>query len=152
MKKDSSKKIQDRVEELLSLMGSKAKVSVKEEEDVVNVDIETAEEAGLLIGRHGDTLNAVQTIIGMIYRQENGEWKRISVNVGDWREKQEEYLNEMAKVTAERAKQTGEPQNLYNLSPSQRRIIHIALSEDDEIETESLGEGEERYLVVKSKK
>jgi spoIIIJ-associated protein len=88
----------------------------------------------------------------MIYRQENGEWKRISVNVGDWREKQEEYLSEMAKVTAERAKQTGEPQNLYNLSPSQRRIIHIALSEDKEIETESVGEGEERYLVVKPKK
>ena len=152
MKKDSLNKVQEKVEELLSLMGTKAKATVKEEEDVVNVDIETAEEAGLLIGRHGDTLNAVQTIIGMIYRQENGEWKRISVNVGDWREKQEEYLNEMAKVTAERAKQTGEPQNLYNLSPSQRRIIHIALSEDDEIETESLGEGEERYLVVKSKK
>src|SRR3990172_1360376 len=93
-----------------------------------------------------------EEVLGMMVRQETGEWKRVLVNVGDWREKQEEYLTQMAKTTAERAKTTGEPQPLYNLTPAQRRVIHMALSEDSEIETESQGEGEERYLVVKPKK
>ncbi len=63
--------------------------------------------------------------------------------------KNEDYLNNLAEQTAQRAKETNEPQNLYNLNSAQRRIIHMCLSEDKETETESLGEGQERYLVVK---
>src|SRR3989304_552779 len=114
MKKDSSKKIQEKVEELLSLLGTKAKATVKEEEDVVNVDIETAEEAGLLIGRHGDTLNAVQTIIGMIYRQENGEWKRISVNGSDPRPNRKPFAGHISQIVIRCTGYIPEPQNLYN--------------------------------------
>jgi len=154
MKKDLTKTVQKQAEELLSLMGTKAKaeVSYDAENESFVVSVVTDEETGLLIGRHGETLNSLQSILGMMVRQETGEWKRVLVNVGDWREKQEEYLTEMAKTTAERAKATGEPQPLYNLTPAQRRVIHLALSENSEVETESQGEGEERYLVVKPKK
>ncbi|KKU22331.1 hypothetical protein A2376_00850 [Candidatus Woesebacteria bacterium RIFOXYB1_FULL_47_31] len=154
MKKDLIKEVQTDANKLLALMGTKAEAKVAEDKegDVLLVNIKTEEEAGLLIGHHGETLNSLQTILGLMYRQRTGEWKRMSVNVGDWREKQEEYLKEMAKVTAERAIQTGEPQNLYNLSASQRRVIHMALSENGGVETESMGEGDERYLVIKPKK
>jgi spoIIIJ-associated protein len=73
------------------------------------------------------------------------------VNVGDYMQKQEEQLRDLAAATAERARETGDPQLLYNLNPSQRRIIHMALSEED-VETVSEGEGRDRHLVVSLKK
>jgi len=139
--------------ELLALMQTKAKASAKEdkENEAIEVNIEDEEERGLLIGHHGDTINAVQAVLGMMVRKEVGEWVRIIVNIGDWREKQEEHLKKLAREVAERVKQTGEAQPLYNLTAAQRRIVHLELSGEEEVTTESIGEGPERYLVVKPK-
>jgi len=140
--------------ELLSLMGTKAQVKASEDKknEAVRIDIETEEETGLLIGRHGETIEAIQSILGMMLKKKTGDWVRIIVDVGGWREKQEERLRDLATQTAERAKETGEGQPLYNLSPAQRRIIHITLADNPDIETESAGEDEERYLIIRPKK
>lgn len=140
--------------ELLQLMGTNAKadVSFDQENDSLVVTIESTEETGLLIGRKGETLSAIQTILGVLLKQKTSEWQRVVVNVGDYREKEEDYLRNLALSTASRAKETGEPQSLYNLNPGQRRIVHMVLSEDTSITTESMGEGNERYLVVAVKK
>lgn len=140
-------------EELLRLMDTSATPQVFEdkENEAIVVDIETTDEAGLLIGARGETLASIQAILGMMFRQRVGEWQRIIVNVADWRERQKDRLNELAIQTAERAKATGEPQPLYNLSSSERRIVHLALADDKEVSTESHGEGQERYLVVNPK-
>lgn len=139
--------------ELLKLMGTSATPSVAydQENDAFVVTIESLEETGLLIGRKGDTLSGIQTILGVLLKQKTGEWRRVVVNVGDYREKEEDYLRNLALTTATRAKETNEPQSLYNLNPGQRRIVHMVLAEDSSVVTESLGEGNERYLVVKSK-
>lgn len=151
--KDKVPAVQDLASKLLELMGTKAKVYAWEdkENEAVRVDIETDTETGLLIGRHGETLEAIQMILGMMMRQKTDDWTRIVVNVGDWREKQEENLKELAEQAAERTKETGEPQTLYNLTASQRRIIHLKLAEEKDVETESAGEGRERYLIIKPK-
>ncbi len=140
--------------ELLSLMGTKAQVKASEDKknEAVRIDIETEEETGLLIGRHGETIEAIQSILGMMLKKKTGDWVRIIVDVGGWREKQEERLRDLATQTAERAKETGEGQPLYNLSPAQRRVIHLTLADDPDIETESAGEDEERYLIIRPKK
>lgn len=140
--------------DLLSLMGTKAQVKASEDKknEAVRIDIETEEETGLLIGRHGETIEAIQSILGMMLKKKTGDWVRIIVDVGGWREKQEERLRDLATQTAERAKETGEGQPLYNLSPAQRRIIHITLADNPDIETESAGEDEERYLIIRPKK
>jgi len=139
--------------ELLELMGVTVKPDVFEDKknEAIVVSLKTEDEAGLLIGRHGQTIESLQAAIGMLVKEKTGDWIRVIVNVGDWREKQEEYLKSLAVSAAERAKTTGEDQPLYNLTPSQRRVIHVALSEEPGIVTESIGEGEERYLVVKRK-
>lgn len=138
------------VSDLFGLLGitSVPKVSEDKDNDAILVNIETVDEAGLLIGNRGETLNSIQSIVGMIYRQLTGEWRRILVNIADWRQKQEERLTQLAYQTAERAKTSGQPQPLYNLTASQRRVVHLALAEDSEVETNSAGEGRERYLVV----
>lgn len=140
--------------ELLSLMGTKAQVKASEDKknEAVRIDIETEEETGLLIGRHGETIEAIQSILGMMLKKKTGDWVRIIVDVGGWREKQEERLRDLATQTAERAKETSEGQPLYNLSPAQRRVIHLTLADDPDIETESAGEDEERYLIIRPKK
>ena len=145
------KDIKVKTVKLMELLGSKAKVEVTEKDDFFSVDLKAEEETGLLIGRHGETINSIQAILALSLREELKE-KKIFVNVGNWREKQEEKLNEMAEQVYQRAIDTGEDQPVYNLSPSQRRIIHISLSEKKDVETESTGEGENRYLLVKPKK
>jgi spoIIIJ-associated protein len=135
-------------------MGTKVQVKASEDKknEAVRIDIETEEETGLLIGRHGETIEAIQSILGMMLKKKTGDWVRIIVDVGGWREKQEERLRDLATQTAERAKETGEGQPLYNLSPAQRRIIHLTFADDSDIETESVGEDEERYLIIRPKK
>lgn len=138
---------------LLTLMGTGAKATVSKDQEtsVYKLDIESKEEAGLLIGKRGETLNSFQHLVSLIVKQKLGEWVRIVADIGDWRGKQEDYLRDLAIATSERVKQTGKPEFLYNLTSAQRRIIHLELSGDSEVETESLGEGRERYLVVKPK-
>jgi spoIIIJ-associated protein len=144
--------LQELVNELLKLMSttSTAKVSYDKESDMYVVTIETESETGLLIGKKGETLSSIQTVLGLMFKQKTGEWNRVTVNVGDYREKEEDYLKNLAVSAANRARETGEPQSLYNLNPAQRRIIHMHLAEEKDVVTESVGEGSERYLVVKA--
>src|SRR3989344_8841076 len=115
-------------EELLSHLGVVGIVSVDtDEEGAMRVHIET-EETGLLIGFHGQTLESFQLILGMIVAKKLGEWKRVYVNVGDYREKREEALMYMAQRAAERAVESGRAVELTRLTPSERRVIHLTLS------------------------
>lgn len=152
--KVETKLVQDLANRLLELMSTQAvaEVGIDEENDAVTVNVKSEDEAGLLIGNRGATLNSLQIILGMMLQRQLGEWKRIMVNVADWREREKERLVQLAQQAAERAKSTGQSQSLYNLSSSQRRIVHLSLSENKYIETESVGEGRDRYLVVSPKK
>lgn len=147
---DLVKICKDLTEKLLALLGTKATADINynEENDSLNVDIKTDQEAGLLIGKKGETVNSLQKFLALAIRQKTGVWHRVLVNVADWREKQELRLEQIALQAAERARETGEPQNLYNLSPAERRIIHLFLAKEKDIKTESVGVGEERYLIV----
>lgn len=135
----------------MSIPKAKIDVEYDKENEAYVVNVDAPDETGLLIGKKGETLSSLQTVLGVLLKAKVGEWNRVVVNIGDYREKEEGYLKNLAMSTAERARETGQPQNLYNLKPWQRRIIHMSLSEEKDIATESVGEGEERYLVVKSK-
>ncbi len=152
--KKNQKIVENSIEKLFSLMGVKAKTSVSFDDtnEVFVVDIEAGDSTGLLIGKRGETLLSIQNILSVIYKEETGEWGKIIVNVGDYRQKEEEYLKNLATSAAQRAIETGNPQSLYNLKPWQRRVIHLSLSEDTSVETVSEGEGEDRHLVISLKK
>lgn len=146
--------VKELAEELFTLMGVDVEYEVVEDKNnnAVFVDIDAEEETGLLIGHRGETIAAIQAALGMMARQKTGDFIRIIVNVGDWREKQEDQLRSLAEQAAQRARETGESQPLYNLNAAQRRIVHVILSEEEDVETESHGEGQDRYLVVNLKK
>lgn len=121
-----------------------------DETGAYQVQIDT-EETGLLIGFHGRTLESFQILLSIIVSKKLEAWVKVYVNVGDYRQKREETLMLMAQRTAERAVSSGRPVELPNLSPSERRVIHMTLGGDDRVETESVGEGMNRMLVVKPK-
>ena len=148
---DNIIQIKQITEELLEKLEITGVVSVDTDESgAFRVHIET-EETGLLIGFHGRTLESFQLILGMIAGKQLGKWERIYVNVGDYREKREEALMYMAQRAAERALATGRPIELSRLSASERRVIHLTLSGDERVKTESEGEGSDRKLIISPK-
>ena len=138
-------------EDLLKKLEISGEVGVvTDETGAYRVNINT-EETGLLIGFHGRTLESFQIILGILVSKQLSEWVKVYVNVGDYREKREEALMLMAQRAAERALSLGRPIELSHLSPSERRVIHLTLSGDDRVTTESVGEGNMRVLLVKPK-
>lgn len=153
IEKDKVKITKEIAEELLSLLGIKAKIELEEDKEsqAVKIQIETGE-PGILIGYHGETLSALQMLLGIIVSKKVGEWTRIIVNIGDYRQRREEVLERMALSAAQKAKFSGEPVILPPLSAQDRRVIHLTLSGHSDVTSESEGEGESRRLVVKPKK
>jgi len=137
-------------QELFALLGTKVGLEIKEEEGAILIQL-TTDEPGILIGYHGQALQALQLLIGLIGFKKNGEWIRTLVNVGDYREKREESLTNMAKSLAQKVKFSGTSQSLPPMSSADRRIIHLALADDQELETVSEGEGRDRHVVIKPK-
>lgn len=144
-------RIQQITETILTKLELVGAVTVSTDEtDAFRVAIDT-EETGLLIGHHGKTLESMQAIVGIIVSKELGRWVKIYVNVGDYREKREEALMHMALRAADRAISMNRDVELPHLSPSERRIVHLTLSGDERVETESIGEGDKRTLLVRAK-
>ena len=143
--------VQQITEDFLKRLDVAGSVAVDiDETGAYRVHIET-EETGLLIGYHGKTLESFQIILGLLVSKELESWVKVYVNVGDYREKREEALMLMAQHAAERALAAGRPIELFHLSASERRVIHLTLAGDERVETESVGDGNARMLLVKPK-
>lgn len=136
-------------EELLSKLDIVGTVAVDvDETGAYRVQIDT-EETGLLIGFHGRTLESFQILLSIMVSKKLAQWVKTYVNVGDYRQKREEALMIIAQRAAERVLLLGRPVELSHLSPSERRVVHLTLSSDERVATESIGEGNSRVLVVK---
>ena len=111
------------------------------------IDI-TGPDSGLLIGRRGQTLHSLQFIVSMIVRREFGEGLRVSLDVEQYRRRRENSLRDMARKVAERVVQTGRVITLEPMSPADRRIIHLSLSNNPNVDTESVGYGDDRKVSI----
>jgi len=148
---DKTKKLLEKLSrELLAQMGfNEVEIKAAADAGVIQLTLSLAEqEAGALIGYHGETIAALQLLLGLMYFQEKGEWVKLTVDVGDYRKRRTEYLTSLAKDTAVKVAESGEPLALYNLNPFERRTVHLALAENKSVITESQGEGKNRFLVV----
>ena len=142
--------VQQVVQDLLTQVGINSTVSVSEDENGYQVAVDTQENA-LLIGKHGNTLSALEYILGQIVATKQGEYKRVIVEVGGYREEREGYLQDLANRLKEEVIATGGEKTIRGLKPWERRLIHMLLSEDESVITESSGEDRERVLVIKKK-
>lgn len=145
------KVVEKTTKDLLNLSGlSDAKFKVGETKEYISVEI-TTETSSPLIGHRGENLSALQLIIRLIVYQKLDKWLKVILNVNDWREKREEYLQQMASNFAQKVKFSGQEVQLPLLSSAERRVVHMYLADHPDVVTVSEGEGSQRRLVIKPK-
>lgn len=133
----------------LSSMGVVATTYVRDEmeEGSIAFDIE-GEDAGLLIGRRGETLQALQFLVHMIVNRQLGRKAYVTIDVEGYRERRKDMLRSLARRTAGRVASSGNSASLEPMSPAERRVVHMALANHPQVRTESEGEGGRRRVVI----
>jgi spoIIIJ-associated protein len=139
---------QEFLEQMLELMGEKAEVQGRvDEEGRLNLSID-AEDAGLLIGKQGQTLEALQYLLTKMIAKKARRKVRVFIDIESYRARHQASLTQLALKSGEKAKKSGRPITLNPMNPHDRRIIHLALQGDKEIKTMSRGEGLYKKVVV----
>lgn len=128
-------------------LNAPALVKTARQDGVVVFHLETQKQ-GILIGKHGKTLNALQYLAQVYIHRIAKNKLSIVVNVGDYREKRQAILERLASRTAEKVKRTGRPVFLEPMPAFERKQIHSVLSKDAYVQTHSEGDEPYRYLVV----
>jgi spoIIIJ-associated protein len=118
----------------------------------VRAALDCGDAAGLLVGRDGQTLAAVQYLASRIIARRIGGAVRLQVDAGKYRERQDDKLKEQAFSLAQRVKETGRPLSTRPLTAYQRRIVHLALEQDEAVQTHSKGEGAQRKVTISLKR
>lgn len=132
-------------------LNAPALVRLERNEGILIFHLDT-EKQGILIGKHGRVLNALQYLAQVFVHRVAANKLSVVVNVGDYREKRQAILQRLAERTAEKVKQTGRPVFLEPMPAFERKQIHFTLSKDDQIQTHSEGDEPYRYLVVEPAK
>lgn len=147
-------KVSEILENILGLLLLEGSFEVEEKEEGVFVFIET-DDAGRLIGRQGETLTALQLLVNQILSRQlenSGQkdgFKRVLIDVSNWKKQKEEDLADRAKKIAEEVKESKKPMEIEPMPAWQRRVFHLVIEDTPGVTSESVGEGAERHLVIK---
>lgn len=136
--------------ELLTTMGFNADVSVRSTETPIMLAI-TGNNLGVLIGRRGDNLAALQFMLNLLLSKNRRQWPRIVIDIENYRARREDSLRTLADRLAYRVRRNGRPFTLEAMPASDRRIIHLTLRDRPDVETYSIGEGPARRVVIAPK-
>ena len=135
------------VERIVEELGVRGRVVVREEAGGLHVDC-VGGDAGVLIGRYGQTIDAVQYIVNAIVARRGGERVDVTVDAAGYRERRRAMLERIAVRSAERARNEGAPVELEPMTAVERKVVHLRLKEFDGVETSSEGTEPNRYVVV----
>lgn len=137
-------------EQILGFFLSTYSVDLRETSDEIKLEIMSDEDKGLLIGRKGETLKAMEFIVGKIAGRfsENGREKRISIDVDGYKKRREESVAKMVKDVAKKVRMSGRPVTLDPMPASERKMVYIALKREDGIRVETRAEGEEKRIII----
>lgn len=146
---------QETLQTLLGLMGVDATTSVRAPETpgdgvglvraVLDID---GDDLGILIGRRGQTMAALQYMINLVVTKRYKQHAPFGIDVDGYRQRREESLRELAFQMAERVRRTGRSVTLEPMPANERRIVHLALAKDPTVGTASVGEGESRKVAI----
>lgn len=147
--KDNAKKF---LTDVLDSMNIKADINIKEENDVVNINL-SGDKMGLVIGYRGETLDSLQYLVSLVInKNHDNQYKKVVLDAENYRSKREETLVRVAQKTAYKVRKSKRPYKLEPMNPYERRIIHSALQEYTDINTYSEGEEPFRRIVINFKK
>ena len=142
----------DVLQHILQYMNIRAVVQVRSTNPLTLNIQGINENLGLLIGRRGETLSALQLLVSLIVGHRTKHRMRINIDAENYRERREENLRSLALRVAQQVRNYRRSIALEAMPPHERRIVHIALAESKDISTESIGEGDERRVVISLKR
>jgi len=141
--------VSELIDYFLGSMGVVADTYIREDDDEGSMTFEIeGPDAGLLIGRRGETLQALQFLIRMVTNRQLGRKAYVVIDIEDYRERRVQMLRRLARRMAGRVGSSGREDSLEPMSPAERRIVHMALAGHPEVRTESEGEGNQRRVVI----
>jgi spoIIIJ-associated protein len=152
MAEKANKIIQEELTEILSLLQIKADIEVIEQKNILVTKIspKKPDDIKILVGWHGQTLSSLQGLLRIILSKKlKDNYQPFMLDVGDYRQKREELLRNIAQGAAEKVKRGGHSIVLDPMNASERRIVHLALVDFTGITTESVGEGKNRRVVIR---
>ncbi|GAA0079211.1 protein jag [Clostridium sp. CTA-5] len=137
---------------VLKTMDIEAEVDIKEDNNIIKVNL-SGKKVGAIIGYRGETLDSLQCLISLMVNKNNDiPYKRVILDIGNYRNKREETLKRVAEKTAAKVKRTGKTFKLEPMNPYERRIIHSSLQDNDFVYTYSEGNEPFRKVVVELKR
>jgi spoIIIJ-associated protein len=142
------KEVEELIEKLLSILEIEGTFTLEEQDDILDVMMET-QDTGIVIGYHGEVLESLQLILSLAIAKKIGRFVRVSIEVDGYKKNRTEYLHNLAMQVKEKALAENKEQVLSSLKSWERRIIHLYLQSDEQVTSESSGEGKERVLVIK---
>lgn len=122
--------------------------TVEASDEMIDIIMETRD-TGIVIGYHGEILESLQLFLSLAIAKKLGRFVRISVEVDGYKKNRTDYLEKLAIQVKEKALAENKEQVLMSLKSWERRIIHVFLQNDEEVTSESSGEGRERVLLIK---
>jgi spoIIIJ-associated protein len=142
------KDIEQLIEKVFFLLEIEGTFTLEEQEDILEVMMET-KDTGIVIGYHGEVLESLQLILSLAIAKKLGRFVRVSIEVDGYKKNRTEYLHNLAMQVKEKALAENKEQVLSSLKSWERRIIHLYLQNDEQVTSESEGEGKDRVLVIK---
>jgi spoIIIJ-associated protein len=139
------------LQRIIDAITADAKISVERDSERIFFNVNGGN-AGILIGKRGQTLDAIQTIVEKVINRHKEKRTRVLVDIEGYLETRKENLEKLAVRLAEKSKRTGKPMSLGQMNAYDRRIVHIALKDNPDVQTRSRGEGPLRKLVIFPKK
>ena len=140
--------VRELVERIVDALGVRCRVELVEDDEAVTASL-VGDDLGLLIGRHGQTIDAIQYVTNVVaYRTYGEDRKDVVVDAAGYRERRRATLESMAMRSAEQAKASGRPVELEPMTSIERRIVHLRLQDEPGVSTRSEGDEPYRYVVV----
>ena len=138
------------VDKIVSIMGLSLTAEAEEMPDGLRINL-SGEDGALLTRRQGEALAALQHIVAAVFRQDVDERRRLVVDCQGFRKSKDAELKQMAKFMAEKARDTGLAQEIGPLNPYERRIVHLSVSEVENVSSESIGDAFEKTVIISLK-
>lgn len=137
----------DFLNDLFFSMGMKVDVDITEQDDILNINL-SGDNMGIIIGKRGDTLDAIQYLTSLVVNRIDGSYTKISIDTENYREKRKAALCALSNRIADKVSKTGRRHTFEPMNPYERRVIHASLQDHETVHTYSIGEEPNRKVVV----
>ena len=139
------------LQKVVTAMGVTLTATVDETPDGTRINLE-GEDGGVLVRRGGEGLQALQHLVATAFRRQLGDDNRVVIDCNGFRRDKDLELKQMARFMAEKARSSGVPQEMGPLNPYERRIVHLAIAEDPDASSESIGDAFMKTVIISTRR